>query len=394
MIQKILLTIALGLMIALLVRHFLFKPKSTPSAEPAATAAAVQEKWSYQLSKRPNYAASYHTPAIGSDGMIYAIGDGYLVALNASGERLWQYPGRGPGAQIFALIADSGDIWTANKGGWVDRISVSGMGKPQYGGMGSANHMACSWSGLLLATGSRLSMPIDTAESKMIGKRVGPLGDVAFGSKYAVVLHHSSRLESWSSDLSSSNWSREVDSGCHRPTLAQDGTIYLACPTQLIAIKPDGIAKWALPFGPPVADSGKSTLFNPPVSAPVIAQDGMLFLGSNDGYLYSVNPNGTIQWDFKVGARIRSTPAISRYGVIYVGSQNGNLYALNSSGNLLWTFKTGGEVFSPTIGSDGTVYFESSDGILHAIAQPENGPLDGQWPKLDADMANTARIAQ
>jgi hypothetical protein len=32
--------------------------------------------------------------------------------------------------------------------------------------------------------------------------------------------------------------------------------------------------------------------------------------------------------------------------------------------------------------------------VLHAIAQPENGGLAGQWPKLDADQRNTARAPE
>ena len=55
------------------------------------------------------------------------------------------------------------------------------------------------------------------------------------------------------------------------------------------------------------------------------------------------------------------SPAIGSDGTVYVGSDDKKLYAINpKSGVKLWEFKTGDGVNpSPAIGSDGTVYVGS-----------------------------------
>jgi outer membrane protein assembly factor BamB len=89
---------------------------------------------------------------------------------------------------------------------------------------------------------------------------------------------------------------------------------------------------------------------------------------------------------------VRSSPAITRNGTIYIGSADNRLYAVGADGKLKWKFTTGGQVFSPTVADDGTIYVQSGDGKIYAIKDAEeNGGLSGQWPKLGADLRNTAR---
>jgi len=83
---------------------------------------------------------------------------------------------------------------------------------------------------------------------------------------------------------------------------------------------------------------------------------------------------GYVHWKFKTGYEVDSSPAIGEDGTIYVGSGDNYLYAINPDGTLRWKFKTGDFVLSsPTIGKDGTVYVGSWDDYLYAI-----GPLYGQ----------------
>jgi hypothetical protein len=59
---------------------------------------------------------------------------------------------------------------------------------------------------------------------------------------------------------------------------------------------------------------------------------------------------------------------------------------------LKWKFATNGQVFSPRIGDDGTIYSRNGEGKLFAIQDAENNSgLDGQWPKCGAGSRNTAR---
>ena len=77
---------------------------------------------------------------------------------------------------------------------------------------------------------------------------------------------------------------------------------------------------------------------------------------------------GLIEWYSSTGGWIRSAPAVDSAGTIYVGSQDSYLYALNPDGGVKWSYATPGEVSaSPAIADDGTVYIGSDNGSLYAI---------------------------
>jgi outer membrane protein assembly factor BamB len=126
-------------------------------------------------------------------------------------------------------------------------------------------------------------------------------------------------------------------------------------------------------------------------SSPVVA-DGLVFMGSNDHFLYALDAaKGTQVWKFSTDANVNSTPAVAQ-GVVYVLSLDGNAYALDEhTGKLLWKFQTGGEsrlnragiyglapsrevvpdpwdflLSSPTV-AQGVVYFGSGDHHVYAL---------------------------
>jgi len=88
--------------------------------------------------------------------------------------------------------------------------------------------------------------------------------------------------------------------------------------------KNDGTLKWRYQTGYPIQ------------SSPAIASDGTIYVGSDDHYLYAINPNGTLKWKYQTGnfvtpsPDIASSPAIASDGTIYVGSWDGYLYAIGS----------------------------------------------------------------
>ncbi len=120
-------------------------------------------------------------------------------------------------------------------------------------------------------------------------------------------------------------------------------------------------------------------------SAPVIAVDGTIYFGCNDGNLYAVNPIGTLKWKFKTGDKtgtvkerfsdgsmnwkfnfdngIYSTPAIGLDGTVYIGANDSNIYAINPDGSQKWSIDTDSRIYaSPTIGADKIVYICASIG--------------------------------
>ena len=77
---------------------------------------------------------------------------------------------------------------------------------------------------------------------------------------------------------------------------------------------------------------------------------------------------------------------------MYVGSFDGYLYAINPDGTLHWRFQTGDGIFpSPAVALDGTVLFGSNDGYIYAVCG--SAPLaDSPWPKVRHDNLNTGRV--
>ncbi|HOJ16552.1 MAG TPA: PQQ-binding-like beta-propeller repeat protein [Caldisericia bacterium] len=97
-------------------------------------------------------------------------------------------------------------------------------------------------------------------------------------------------------------------------------------------------------------------------SSPAIGSDGTIYVGTDDDYLYALNPDGTLKWKFKANNAISSSPAISSDGTIYVGS----LDAINPDGSLKWKFET--RVVSdsiPAISKNGTIYIGEERSIFY-----------------------------
>jgi outer membrane protein assembly factor BamB len=130
----------------------------------------------------------------------------------------------------------------------------------------------------------------------------------------------------------------------------------------------DGSLRWKLAMGGPVS------------SSPIIRGDGTLFVGCGDGNLYAVRSTGSVLWKLPLlgevaAARnlttplpIVSSPTIGADDVVYVGSQDTNLFAVNPTGTLRWKFRAGGSVeSSPALANDGTLYFGSVDHNLYAV---------------------------
>ncbi len=151
------------------------------------------------------------------------------------------------------------------------------------------------------------------------------------------------------------------------------------------------------------------TLGNIAFSSSAIDKTGTIYVGSElyldelgtfDGYLFAISPNGTEKWRYDTNDGIPSSPALGNDGTIYVGSDNESiLFALNPDGSLKWSLDLPfpGWIYpgSPTIGEDGTIYIHtwgyefSRDGksnietIVKGYLIP-NG-MDGRDYPLDID---------
>src|SRR5690606_13251991 len=109
-------------------------------------------------------------------------------------------------------------------------------------------------------------------------------------------------------------------------------------------------------------------------SSPAIARDGTIYVGSNDGFLYAITPDGKELWKYETrknyegrALNIYSSPSIGSDGTIYVGADDAYLYAFNPDGSLKWESNLGSLAWvksSPAIGADGTIYVGTDNGTV------------------------------
>ncbi len=121
---------------------------------------------------------------------------------------------------------------------------------------------------------------------------------------------------------------------------------------------------------------------------PVIGPDGTVYLGSNNGILYALDPeNGDIRWAFPTEFdtfAIYSTPYIDRQGIVYFGAKDGNVYALRAPRKgimpeVVWSFNLGTTIqTSPTFTPDGTLVIGADDWAYYGVTPPR----DGKGPRV------------
>jgi outer membrane protein assembly factor BamB len=106
------------------------------------------------------------------------------------------------------------------------------------------------------------------------------------------------------------------------------------------------------------------------IIAPVAVSEGLVFIGSRDGYMYALDQQtGERRWRFSHdGSWAMSAPAISG-GTLYAGTSDGRfVHALDvQSGEELWRFTGEGYTWASPAFADGTVYAGDGAGPLWAL---------------------------
>lgn len=144
------------------------------------------------------------------------------------------------------------------------------------------------------------------------------------------------------------------------PAIGKGGAIYVgSSDAHLYAIDPGGNVAWAFPT------SGAA-------GSPAVGGDDTIYVATEDGTLHAVTPDGKAQWAYKTGGAIHGAPAVAR-SLVYVGSADKSLHAVKrATGEKAWTYATLGEVATPTITSEGTVCFGSTDFHMYAVTPSGN----------------------
>lgn len=363
------------------------------------TGGGAETAWSARISEDPLILRGnplfgfqlFSSPARAADGTIYVGStDGTLYALDSNGTIKWQYV---TGDQIVAspAIGSDGTVYIGSADRQLYAINPNGTLQWVY-----PTKAVLTSSPALAADGTIYVAGTNLDQSIICGEAFHP---VQLSTFYAV---HPSGTSKWSLTLSG-----PVNSS---PAIADDGTIYIGSaghlatppgisfdrinpcdPTtpippsdvvpfvpvngHIYAINPDGTIKWDF-----------KALGNVDSSA-AIGADGTIYIGSDyarwgystafdvveigsltTGFLYAINPDGTLKWFTDLFGDVKSSPAIGSDGTIYVGSDKGDVFALNTDGTIQWVFPTRGPVrSSPALASDGTIFIGSNDSRLYAL---------------------------
>jgi outer membrane protein assembly factor BamB len=374
-----------------------------------------QTKWSTAIFEEPLISAGnpvtiqiISSPAIAPDGTIYVGStDNKLYALKADGTVKWTYL---TGDQIVAspAIGSDGTVYVGSADRQFYAINPDGSLKWIYPTKDVlTSSAALGTDGTIYVGGTNLDYTIFCAAEPI---------RVKLGTLYAI---NPDGTLKWDITLSGA-----VNSS---PAIASDGIIYIGSAGDILydrinrcdkatefpssdvypcypvnghvyAINPDGTLKWDF-----------KTLGDVDSSA-AIGADGTIYIGSDyatgaygddktvwitigsatTGYLYAINPNGTLKWFTDLFGDVKSSPAIGGDGTIYVGSDKEDVFALNpDNGEIIWQYPTRGAVrSSPALTADGTIYIGSNDASLYAL-NPD-GTLKFRFIATDASSVTSS----
>lgn len=125
---------------------------------------------------------------------------------------------------------------------------------------------------------------------------------------------------------------------------------------------------------------------NAKLTSPVVASDGTILVGTSTGTVYAVEADSQLKWEFEVPVednddrsliladdedeKLALTDlAVAEDGTVYFGVENGFLYALNSDGEEKWSIKLAGdgELKAPVVAKDGTIVISTTTGKSYVV---------------------------
>lgn len=151
--------------------------------------------------------------------------------------------------------------------------------------------------------------------------------------------------------------------------LGPDNTAYVACDYGALLTHKQSGSGWK--FILPDLDEFRA--------APVVADDGTIFIGCSNDTIYILNDNGTVRARVYVGGAVYATGALGADGTAYFQTEDSMVLAVRPDGTQPWSvpFQSGGGNSAPVVGPDGTIYVGTQEGSVWAI-KPEDG--SAKWP--------------
>lgn len=321
-------------------------------------------------------------PVIGVDGsVLVGSNDGVLHALDpATGSDRWTFDGGAPyGSDLStsaAVLADGTVLWpgpqqslwavsAAGRPLWREQLRGQGL-SPAVAGNGRV-YVSDAAGGVLSlrvsATRHRVAWRYDLGGRSYTSVTVSPTGTIVVGTEHELVGlqdddDRAARLWRWRTPAT-----LEVSAG-----VGPDGTSVVGLNDRYTyGVDDRGRRRWRFTKG------------DWSYASAVVTADGRAFAGDHLGILdvlvastgdvvrrLSTNPP---PGRFATGKGIWTAAAVDAAGQSYVGTAPGHVVGFGAEGRLLFDVDVGATVASyPALGSDGTLYIGSQDGVVHAFA--------------------------
>ncbi|NLH49321.1 MAG: PQQ-like beta-propeller repeat protein [Myxococcales bacterium] len=255
------------------------------------------EKWRFAMTELVD-----STAVLGADGTIYVPGgDGYIHALTATGEEIWR----------LSALGDQGYLT------WWEGHAAMGPDGRLYAG-NDDRRMYC------ISLDGRIDWTYATGDQIWSCPAFGLNGRLFFGSNDLLFRSVTAAgKRAW----------RALTLGpvAGSPALSDDrATVYVGSFDGYLHAYDAATGKPRWKF------AARDHFY----ASPAIAADGTIYIGSADGTMYAINPDGTLRWSFDTLDPIRSSAAVDGDGNLYFGCGDGKLYALRPDGKKAWSFDT------------------------------------------------------
>jgi outer membrane protein assembly factor BamB len=172
-------------------------------------------------------------------------------------------------------------------------------------------------------------------------------------------------------------WRYDAASGlASMPGVSEAGIFLGTLDGRVVSIDPEGGLNW---------EAGVGGTVN---STPIPAGD-RVFFGSSDKRVYCADAgDGSIVWSFEALGPVEVSPCIDA-GQVYAVSLEGDLFALDErDGRLLWTYRTEGLPVTCPVAADGKVFL-ASEFELHC-ADAQSGKVLWKYPTASTVISNLA----
>jgi len=307
----------------------------------------LKQAWSYDGSG----GRMVSSPVIGPDGKIRVhSSDGYLHTISSDGKRASEPVQMSePLGWATPLVDSENTTWICGCHGGLYRVDANGRAEttPYFRGMQRLDCSGLIHDGILYVgaeNGCVYSIPLGESRGANQWDHLASAGCTGWFINSAIALAAGPTLIVASRDdhlhgfqLDGKKlWSVGVEGQMlGSPVVDSDGSVYVGLSIIEGRDKPrgglariDGVShqvRWRYETDSPVE------------STPVIGDDGNIYFGDNDGWVYAVNSDGKQLWTHQVPAGVRSPGALIGKGRVVFGLENGQYVALNCESNSLRT---------------------------------------------------------